>query len=178
MGNFNPITMRTITTALLLFFFGFCLAQHPGSGQCSLKPENKDWLLAFKKTEDLPDQIDLVIDRIYSNTNYFEEHPASSNANDKRVFGALPCSTDCSILFGLVYSKNSGVILDLKKNPQFIDLISELNAENISRIELKENHEKNIYQHNEHRRSGILIYTDNKELKKKIKRALKNRDKA
>jgi hypothetical protein len=78
----------------------------------------------------------------------------------------------------LVYSKNSGIILDLHKNPQFIDLISELNADNISRIELKENHEKNIYQHNEHRRSGILIYTDNKELKKKIKRAVKNRDKA
>ena len=170
--------MRTLTFVLLLFFSGISFGQHPGIGKCSLKSENKDWLLAFKKTEKLPSQIDLVIERIYSTTNYFNEHPPVENSNDKRVFGALPCSTDCSILFGLVYSRKSGIILDLKKNPQFIDLISELNAENISRIELKENHEKNIYQHNEHRRSGILIYTDNKELKKKIKRALKNRDKA
>ena len=78
---------------------------------------------------------------------------------------------------GLVYSKKGGIVLDLEKNPEFIDLIPEFNAENISRIELKENHEKNIYQHNAHKRSGIVLYTDNKELKKKIKKAIKNGNK-
>ena len=170
--------MRTSIVVILLSLCGICFGQHKGSSHCSFKAENKDWLLAFKKTDNLQSQVDLVLERIYSNTDYFEEHPATTNANDKRIFGTLPCNVDCSILFGLVYSKNSGIILDLHKNPQFIDLISELNANNISRIELKENHKKNIYQHNEHKRSGIVIYTDNKNLKKKIKRAVKNRDKA
>ena len=177
MGEFNPITMQKLSTVLLLFFFGCCFSQHPGTGQCSLKPENKEWLLDYKKATDLTSQIDLVVQKIYSNTGYFEANPTPSNLDDKRVFGELPCSIKCSIRFGLVYSKKSGIVLDLKKNPEFIDLIPEFNAENISRIELKENHEKNIYQHNAHKRSGIVLYTDNKELKKKIRRAIKNGNK-
>ena len=170
--------MHKITTLLLLFFFGCCFSQHPGTGQCTLKPDNKDWLLDYKKANGLDSQIDLVVQKIYSDTGYFEENPTPSNLDDKRVFGELPCSVECSIRFGLVYSKKSGIVLDLKKNSEFQDLIAEFNADNISRIELKENHEKNIYKHNAHRRSGIVLYTDDKALKKKIRRAIKNGSKS
>lgn len=174
MEKTNPIAMHKLTTILLLFFFGICFCQHPGTGQCTLKPENKDWLLKYKKAEGLDNQIDLVVQKINADNGYFEANPTPDNLNDKRVFGELPCSNKCSIRFGLMYSKRDGIVLDLAKNPEFQDLLTEFTAENISRIELNESHDKDIYSLKTNKRSGIILYTDNKELKKKIKKAIKN----
>lgn len=166
--------MHKLTSLLLLFFFGICFGQHPGTGQCTLKPENKDWLLEFKKAEGIENQVDLIVQKINADNGYFEANPTPDNLDDKRVFGELPCSNQCSIRFGLMYSKRGGIVLDLTKNPEFKDLLSEFTADNISRIELNESHEKNRYKHKTHKRSGIVLYTDNKDLKKKIKKAIKN----
>jgi hypothetical protein len=174
MDPINPIAMKKLTTILLLFFFGISFGQHPGTGQCTLKPENKDWLLEYKKAKGLDYQIDLIVQKINADNGYFEANPAPDNLNDKRVFGALPCSNTCAIRFGLMYSKRDGIVLDLTKNPEFQDLLSEFNADNISRIELNESHDKDIYKHKTHKRSGIVLYTSDKELKKKIKKAIKN----
>lgn len=166
--------MQNITTLLFIFFFGCCFGQHTEKGTCALKPDNKAWLAQFKKTDLGTEKIDLVINKIVSDTDYFVENPEIANLEDKRVFGNIPCTKKCSIRFGLVYGKNKGVKIDLEKNPEWEELMAEFTSENIDRIELNEHHAKDVYKTAGIKRSGVILYTDDKDLKKKIKRAIKD----
>ena len=170
--------MRNFSTLIFILSFACCFAQHPGNGACSLQPDNKTWLSEFKKTDLGPEKIDLVINKIISDTDYFYENPEIANLEDRRVFGNIPCTEDCSIRFGLVYGKNKGFTIDLKKNPELEELMAEFNSENIHRIELNEHHEKDVYKSVGVLRSGVVMYTCNKDLKKKIKKAVKKIKKA
>ena len=170
--------MHNFSTLIFILFFGCCFAQHPGNGACSLQPDNKTWLSEFKKTDKGAEQIDLVINKIISDSDYFFENPEIANLDDRRVFGNVPCSEECSIRFGLIYGKNKGFTLDLKKNPELEDLMAEFNSENIYRIELNERHKKDVYKNVGVQRSGVVLYTSDKELKKKIKKAVKKIEKA
>ena len=170
--------MRKITTLILLVFTGYCFAQHPTGASCSLQPDNKTWLASFKKADEGAQQIDLVINKITADSNYFIENPEIANLDDKRVFGPIPCTQECSIRFGLVYGKNKGITLDLEKNPELEELMAEFTSENIHRIELNEHHKKDVYKSVGVQRSGVVIYTCDKELKKKIKKTVKQLAKA
>jgi len=166
--------MKYISTLLALFCVTYCFTQHSENATCTLKPENKEWLSEFKKTDLGPEQIDLVIHKITADATYFVENPEIENLEDKRVFGTLPCTQACSIRFGLVYGKGKGLTLDLNQNPELEPIMAEFTPENISRIELNEHHSKDRYKTAGIQRSGIILYTDDKELKKKIKRAIKD----
>lgn len=161
---------------LLLFFLlsGISFGQHPGPGECTLKPDNKAWIWRFKEADNRTDKIDLVVNKILADTDYFEENPEIANLDDRSVFGKIPCSSECSIRFSLVYRKNKGLTLDLKRNPELEDLILEFTSENIIRIDLNESQEKDIYKHVAPKRSGIVLYTEDNNLKKKIRKAIRN----
>ncbi len=165
--------MRKITFILFFLFFGFCFGQHPSDEICSLQPKNKAWIHQFKKADDLDAQIDLIINKIILDTDYIGENTVMASLSDNSVFNKVPCSSVCSIRFGLIYAKNKGIILDLKKNPELEDLIFEFTSENINRIELNEYQEKDIYNPSALKRSGVVLYTDDKELRKKVRRAIK-----
>ena len=77
------------------------------------------------------------------------------------------------IRFGLIYDKKKGLVLDLKKNPEFEELILEFNSDNISHMDLNEYQEKDIYSQAALKRSGIVLYTEDKDLKKLIRKAIK-----
>ena len=170
--------MQNFTTLLIILFTSYCFAQHSGDGTCTLQPDNKTWLSAFKKADLGPQQIDLVIGKIISDTDYFIENPEIANIDDKRVFGNIPCTEKCSIRFGLVYGKSKGITLDLKKNPELEELMAEFNSDNIERIELNEHHRKDVYKTAGIKRSGVILYTSDKDLQKKIKKMVKKLAKA
>ena len=77
------------------------------------------------------------------------------------------------IRFGLIYDKKKGLVLDLKKNPELEALVLEFNAENISHMDLNEYQEKDIYSPAALKRSGIVLYTEDRDLKKMIRKAIK-----
>ncbi|PKA83746.1 hypothetical protein ATE92_1912 [Ulvibacter sp. MAR_2010_11] len=162
---------------LLFLAMGVCLGQHPGNGECALHPENKAWILQYKKAESQENQIDMVVQKIIADTDYFVEHPEMANLDDRRVFGKMACTTDCSIRFALVYEKKKGLVIDLKKNPELAELILEFNSENIESIHLNEYNDKDIYSPAALKRSGIILYTSDRDLKKKIRKAVKNMSK-
>lgn len=171
--------MQKFLLAIFLLCFGIGYSQHPGGGYCELESQNKTWFYQFKKAEDMETKVDMVKDKILSDLLYFEENPEIANLDDRRVMGPLPCVTACSIRFGIVYSKSKGLKLDLQKNPELEDLVFELNSDNVDRIELKVQHRANRYSHGgATKRSGVLIYTEDKELKKMIRRAIRDMEKS
>ena len=165
--------MRKTTLITFLFFFGICLGQHSKTETCSLKPDNKSWLFEFKDSDDISDQTALVVNKILSDTDYFEENPEIENPDDRRVFGSTPCTKKCSIRFVLVYGKSKGLVLDVHKNPELEELIEEFSSENISKIEVNQYNERDIYKPRAVQRSGVVLYTDDKALKKKIRKTIK-----
>jgi hypothetical protein len=152
--------------------------QHPGDGFCTLQSENKEWFYDFSKTENMTDKIALIVDKILADTEYFQEHPEIANLDDRRVFGNIPCVTECSIRFGIVYAKSKGLKLDLQKNPELEDLLYELNADNIDHFDVNMHHPNDRFNLSGTKRSGILMYTEDKSLKKLIRKAIKNIEKS
>lgn len=161
--------------SLLVFFLaiGLCFSQHGGATACELQQFNKAWILKFKDAPNKAEQVQLVVSKMIADTDYFNERNIESDAVESGISDQELCTTSCSIRFGLLYSKSKGLTLDLIKNPTFEDLIFEFNDENINRIELNEYREKDIYSANGVKRTGIILYTDNKDLQKIIKKTLK-----
>lgn len=170
--------MYRIVCFTIFLCFGMGFAQHPGGGYCTLLSENKAWFYEFGKTELLDDQIELIVNKITADTDYFVENPEIANLDDRRVMGTVPCVTNCSVRFVLVYGKGKGIVLDVKKNPEFEDLLYELSADNIKKIDLNVRHASDRYNHKSPKRSGVVLYTEDKALKKMIRRALKDIEKS
>ncbi len=165
--------MYKITPALLFLFFGISFGQHIGPGECNLQPDNKAWIWDFKEANTKESKIELITNKIINYTDYFYENPPLENLDDRSTFGEIPCTPKCAIRFVLIYGKNKGLVLNLHKNPELEDLVNEFNADNIDKIELNEHNKRDIYGHASRKRSGVVLHTDNKFLKKQIKRALK-----
>lgn len=170
--------MQKFLLAFFLFSFGIGFSQHPGGGYCELQSQNKAWFYKFHKTDDHEKKVEMVKDKILADVLYFEENPEVANLDDSRVMGPIPCVKECSIRFGVVYAKSKGLKLDLQKNPELEDLVFELSSENVERIELKAHHPADRYSLKSTKRSGVLIYTEDKELKKIIRRAMREMEKS
>ena len=170
--------MQKITFLLIFLFFGTSFGQHTGSGDCILQPNNKAWVKKFKQADTQEAQIELIVGKIIGDA-YFLEKNLELAANDNgNIYENNSCTANCSFRFGLVYSNKKGIILNLKKNPEFEDLIFEFTAGNINSIDLNEYQEKDLYNPAALQRYGIVLYTEDKELKKKIKKAIKEGDKS
>ena len=166
--------MQKITFILFLVFYGFGFAQHSDTDICNLNNDNRAWFLEMRKTNDLPTQVDLTVNKLVADAQYLGVNNESADLGEQAVFEVNNCNTNCSIRFVLIYAKSKGLVLDLKKNPELEELILQFNASNIDRIELNEYYEKDIYKANVKKRSGVVIYTEDKEIKKLVKKALKD----
>ncbi len=166
--------MQKITLLLSFLFFGICFGQDSTLGECELQRENKTWISEYKTLDNRGDQIDFVVRKIIADAYYFSENFQTASIGDNKVLDQNSCNPKDFIRFGLLYDNNKGLILDLKKNPELEELISDFNSENISSIELKEYEEKDIYRNFDTRRYGVVIYTEDRDLKKKIRRAIKD----
>lgn len=153
-------------------------AQHPGGGECHFKTTNKEWISQFKKAEDRSQKLEMISAKIMDDATYFEENPEMEHTDDMRVLGTIPCSKKCTIRFGLMYDLNKGMLLDMDKNPEIEDLLLDLTAQNIPKIELNEVHARDIYKKVANKRSGVVLYTKDRDLKKRIRKVKRAIDKA
>jgi hypothetical protein len=159
-------------------FASYCFAQHPGKDECSLQPDNKDWLLSFKDASDTEVQLELISNKLLQDATYFDENPPLENLNDRSVFGSIPCNDKCTLRFVLMYGKHKALALDLHDEPALQNILDEFTSESIKRIEVKEKRERDIYGHSNKTRSGIVIFTEDKALIKTVKRTLRDIKKA
>lgn len=170
--------MKTKLFILFLFIGATIMAQHKGSGECEMKPGNTDWLWKFKDAEQKERQLTLIVDKILDDSYYLTSLPSNENEDDKRVFGNPNCTDTCTMRFVLIYGNSRGLVLDLAKYPQLEEVLDEFTPENISNIELNEKHERNIYGVASEKRSGVILHTEDKQLRKKIRRTLRDIEKA
>ncbi len=168
--------MRKITFILFLLFCGLSFGQTSSSGNCPLEAKNKAWVTEFKSVQDRADQVDLVVRKIIADGYDFDENLDTADLNSKITVDKSANTENCSIRFGLVYGNNKGFIIDLKRDPDLEELIMDFTSENIDKIDLNEYHEKDIYKAVDIKRYGVVMYTDNKEIKKKIRRWERNKN--
>ncbi len=170
--------MKKITLLICMIFASYCFAQHPGSGDCSLQPENKQWLLSFKEADDTEAKLELITNKLTQDSTYFDAHPPLGNLSDRSVFGSIPCNEKCTLRFVLMYGKHKALSLDLHDEPALQNILDAFTPESVQRIEIKEKRERDIYGHHKKSRSGIVIYTEDKALVKTVKRTLREIKKA
>lgn len=111
----------------------------------------------------------MVVNKVFWDADYFYVDPEFVET-DRNQLDVIPCSEDCSLRIGIVYGKNEGIVLDLNKNPALEELLYALSSENIQKVELNEYRENDVYGLYTDKRSGIVLYTNSKELKKMIRR--------
>ncbi|MEL6809880.1 MAG: hypothetical protein AAFP76_00905 [Bacteroidota bacterium] len=169
--------MEKLTSLLFLLCCGLCFGQHTGPGPCHLEQDNKEWIEQFKKADSLDIKIDMVMNKLLADSDYFFYNPAPTNLDDRSSFGPIPCTHKCTIRFGIVYGKREGMVLDLTKNPELEDVLYELVPENIDYIDLNEYEENDIYQHVTDKRSGVVIHTENSEVRRMIRNVIKRKGK-
>jgi len=170
--------MKPLFIFLFLIIGTSALAQHKGTGECEMKPGNTDWLWKFKDTDQKEEKLSLIVDKILDDSDYLTALPTDGNADDKRVFGNPECTDKCTMRFVLIYGNTRGLVLDVAKHPQLEEVLAEFTPENISNIELNEKHERNIYGVASEKRSGVILHTEDRQLRKKIKRTLRDIEKA
>lgn len=170
--------MKTLFIFLCLSIGTSVFAQHKGAGECEMKPGNTDWLWKFKDAQQEEDQLALIIDKIREDSDYLTALPTDENADDKRVFGNPECTDKCTMRFVLIYGNTRGLVLDVAKHPELEEVLAEFTPENISSIKLNEKHERNIYGVASEKRSGVILHTEDKQLRKKIRRTLRDIEKA
>ena len=171
--------MKTIVFFLFLSIGATVFSQHKGKGECAMKPGNTDWLWDFKDASQKDQKLMLIVNKITEDSQFLGGLAEDDeNAADKRVFGSSSCTDTCAMRFVLIYGNSRGLVLDLAKHPQLEEVLAEFTPENISKIELNEKHERNIYGVASKQRSGIILHTEDKQLRKKVRRTLREIEKA
>lgn len=170
--------MKKVIFLVVFLVAGLAFGQHGDDAFCDRGSDNSTWAYQYKKAVDLDDEIAMVVDKLLSDSDYLRINPEITSAEDLELFGNPPCTAVCTFRVGIVYDKRQGLVLDLQKHPELEDLLYEFTAENIDRIDLNEYHENDIYKHAADTRSGIVLYTSDKDLKKKIRTALRDIAKA
>lgn len=166
--------MRILILLLIMFSVALGRAQHSESDKCELYPLNKKWIAKFKRTEGIDARIGMVVNKVLWDGDYFYVDPEFTGADRREMLDAIPCTEECKLRIGIIYGKNQGIILDLNRQPALEELLFELSSSNINRVELKEYEENDIYGHVTDKRSGVVLFSSSKELKKMIRRLPKN----
>ncbi len=166
--------MKKLLLIVLVILSQGLFAQHKTEGECKLKLDNKDWLWDFKEAEQKEEKLTLIVDKIIEDSNYLASTTYISDIENEPDFNTSSCADKCAMRFVLIYGNTSGLILDLVKYPHLEAILAEFTSENISKIELNEKYDHNIYGVAAKERSGIVLRTDDKNLKKKVRRILRD----
>ncbi|WP_417445053.1 hypothetical protein [Joostella sp.] len=100
--------------------------------ECNLQKENKAWLAEFRKTDNIPDQLSLIIQKIKSDTVYTRLKSVINKPHSSRIHNYVDknnnlCGT--KILFTIDSHK-----IDLNERPSYIKAINELSTNQIESI--------------------------------------------
>lgn len=169
--------MKKLLFILLLIVSQVLFAQHEGAGECKFKLGNSEWLGDFKNSEQKDEKLTLIVNKIIEDANYLSSTSFVGDIDDTPEFDSSTCTDKCTIRFVLIYGNARGLILDLAKHPHLEEVLAVFTSENISKIELNEKHDRDIYGVTAKKRSGIILHTDDKELKKKVRRTLRDIEK-
>ena len=168
--------MRKLLLISILLSSFVLFGQSTDCEQCELYPITKKWISKFKRTEGLDAKILMVVNKVFYDGDYFYRDPELYEEPDPTLLDAEPCGEECSLRIGLIYGKREGIVLDVNKYPGLQDVLLELSSENIDRVELKEYEENDIYGHVTDKRSGVVLYTSSKDLRRIIRRLSRNEE--
>ena len=169
--------MKKLFFILLLIISQTLFAQHKGAGACKFKLSNSEWLGDFKNAEQKDEKLTLIVGKIIEDANYLSSASFVGDIEEMPNFDMSACTDKCTMRFVLIYGNTRGLILDLTKYPPLEEVLEAFTSENITKIELNEKHDRNIYGVTAKKRSGIILHTDDKELKKKVRRTLRDIEK-
>ncbi|MDC7993971.1 hypothetical protein [Altibacter sp. HG106] len=169
--------MRTITLFICcLFLFGNAFTQTEIATKCPLQNDNDQWIESFKGATSDEERMELIVDKIQRDAMFVQE--TSEIAETSGTVTLAPENShdcQCAIRFGLVYSnKKRGLVLDLNKYPYLEDVVVDLTMANIESIDFNEFQDKKLYRYGTELRSGVTIFSDDKELRKKIRKTLRS----
>ncbi len=169
--------MRNITLCIFLFFcYTFSFGQNNAYAECPLQNDNEVWIQSFKKATSDEERLELIVEKIQRDASFVQENSETADASENVTLAkdnAHDCQ--CAIRFGLVYSnKKRGLVLDLNKYPYLEEVVLDLTLAHIEAIDFNEFQDKKLYRYGSELRSGVTIFSDDKDLRKKIRKTLRS----
>ena len=153
--------MKVPYLLIFLFAFGSAFAQRPLPEDCFLKKSNQQWIKDFKKADTPTLQLEMIKEKLLSDAIYLD--------TEKKIV-AKEDRCGCPIRFGIIITGRNWLVLDLNENPVLEDLFPDLNEETISKIKLSEFEENKLNRYAVDKCSGVTLYSDSRDLKRKIRR--------
>ena len=158
--------MQKLTLILFLVLsFSKLSAQSENQKNYLTKEDNTIWLESFKKLDSEELQLQFIREKIYSDSIYNAPRPGISHTGlsdeSKKSLkdrqDSLPkVNSDCKILMVLNSEKNKTEI-DLKKNPESIELVEKLIPQNIESIQILEGAEAMVLYGSRTRGCAVLV---------------------
>ena len=128
--------MKKILYILSLFALGICYSQEKQTSDCQLKVENKLWIAEFEKTDSKIERINLIKQKIQSDSIYSYSEPKIVTSHGPINYHVDRNGNDCGckILFFMQFTKKDTVDLNLNSNPELSNIVKKLESENVLQI--------------------------------------------
>ena len=129
--------MKNLILILGFAFSGILHSQEKKDTICGLRTANEKWKLEFKKAESKSERIDLIKQKLISDSIYVETKPIINT-----VHGRINSHEDkdgnycgCKISFILAPKRKGGFYnLNLNSRPNLIDVVNSLDETNVENI--------------------------------------------
>ncbi|MCC1485578.1 hypothetical protein [Winogradskyella immobilis] len=171
--------IRILIFALLLSFSNTIFSQEIKTDSLLTEKQNAEWIAEFEKLESKSEQIAELKKKIESDSIYYIGNTHFHNSGNERVehqtFGAgkkiYESNCVCKIMFKLIV-KSDEYLLDYSEFEHTYEILNLINNSNIEKITVYKNDLAPILFGQRAKCGGIILYSDNRKLKKKIKNVL------
>ncbi|MFD0991031.1 hypothetical protein ACFQ1R_13060 [Mariniflexile jejuense] len=171
--------LRILIFALLLSFSNTIFSQEIKIDSLLTEKQNAEWIAEFEKLESKSEQIAELKKKIESDSIYYVGNTHFHNSGNERVehqnFGSgkkiYESNCECKIMYQLMV-KSDKYLLDYSEFEHTDKILNLINNSNIEKITVYKNDLAPILFGQRAKCGGIILYSDNRKLKKKIKNVL------
>ncbi len=170
---------RLLIFALLVLVGKTFYSQEIKTDSLLTEKQNAEWIAEFEKLKSKSEQIAEIKKKIESDSIYYVGNTHFHNSGNERVehqtFGAgkkiYESNCECKIMFKLIV-KSDEYLLDYSEFEHTNKILSLINKLNIDKITVYKNDMAPILFGQRAKCGGIILYSDNRKLKKRIKNVL------
>jgi len=170
---------RLLIFAFLLSFSNTIFSQEIKTDSLLTEKQNAEWITEFEKLDSKSEQIAGIKKKIESDSIYYVGNTHFHNSGNERVehqtFGSgkkiYESNCECKIMFKLIV-KSDEYLLDYSEFEHTDKILNLINDSNIEKITVYKNDFAPILFGQRAKCGGIILYSDNRKLKKKIKNVL------
>jgi hypothetical protein len=167
---------RILIFALFLLFSKTIFSQEKETDSLLTEKQNAEWIAEFEKLDSKFEQLSQIKKKIESDSIYYvgnvHFHTSGNERVEHQTIGSgkkiYESNCECKIMFKLIV-KSDEYILDFSEFEHTDNILNLINESNVDKITVWKNDMASVLFGQRAKCGGIILYSDNRKLKKKIK---------